>query len=82
MMRIARMSRPFSSLGDTLVLIMLRVASRSRFLTNRRGTPSIETVLLIALIALAISPMLRTLGTAIGQVFQNLTTNLNTNIGL
>jgi len=51
-----------------------------RFLRDRRGTPSIETVLIIALVALAVSPFLDDLGQVIGQVFQDLSDTLLTNV--
>lgn len=53
-------------------------AAMPGFLKNRRGTPSIETVGLIALIALAVFPLLRALGSTISNVFSFLTSNLNT----
>ncbi|WP_374713223.1 Flp family type IVb pilin [Symbiobacterium terraclitae] len=52
-----------------------------RFARDQRGTPSIETVLLIALVALAVAPFLDDLGAVIGQVFQTLSDNLLGNIG-
>jgi len=39
------------------------------FLNNRKGTPSIETVAIIAFIALAIFSNLDNIGDAIGSVF-------------
>lgn len=57
------------------------VSSRAaRFLKDRKGTPSIETVAIIAFIALALFPYLRDIGGAIGNVFTSLTTNLNNQV--
>lgn len=50
-----------------------------KFLRDKRGTPSIETVLIIALIALAVAPMLENLGGTIGDVFRTLSTSLESN---
>lgn len=50
-----------------------------KFLRDKRGTPSIETVLIIALIALAVAPMLDDLGLTIGNVFNALSTSLESN---
>jgi len=50
------------------------------FLRNKKGTPSIETVAIIAFIALALFPYLRDIGGAIGNVFTSLTTNLNNQV--
>lgn len=52
----------------------------ARFLKDRKGTPSIETVAIIAFIALALFPYLRDIGGAIGNVFTSLTTNLNNQV--
>lgn len=51
-----------------------------KFLRDKAGTPSIETVLIIALIALAVAPMLDGLGGTIGGVFDTLSDKLQTNI--
>lgn len=50
-----------------------------KFLRDKRGTPSIETVLIIALIALAVAPMLDDLGLTIGGVFRELSKSLESN---
>jgi Flp pilus assembly pilin Flp len=60
-----------------LVSVSPRVA---RFLRDRKGTPSIETVAIIAFIALALFPYLRDIGAAIGNVFTSLSTNLNSQV--
>lgn len=52
----------------------------ARFLKDKRGTPSIETVAIIAFIALALFPYLRDIGEAIGNVFTSLSTNLNNQV--
>lgn len=51
-----------------------------RFLGDRKGTPSIETVAIIAFIALALFPYLRDVGGTIGNVFNSLTQNLNSQV--
>ncbi|MFZ5586821.1 MAG: Flp family type IVb pilin [Thermodesulfobacteriota bacterium] len=51
-----------------------------RFLGDRKGTPSIETVAIIAFIALALFPYLRDIGGAIGNVFTSLSNNLNSQV--
>lgn len=53
-----------------------------RFLRDRRGTPSIETVLIIALIALAIAPMLQDLGNTLGGVMSTLGNTLEQAVGM
>jgi len=50
------------------------------FLNNRKGTPSIETVAIIAFIALAIFTNLDTIGGAIGSVFDFVGDNLTDQI--
>lgn len=60
-----------------LVSVSPRVA---RFLRDRKGTPSIKTVAIIAFIALALFPYLRDIGAAIGNVFTSLSTNLNSQV--
>lgn len=52
----------------------------ARFVKDRKGTPSIETVAIIAFIALALFPYLRDIGAAIGNVFTSLSTNLNNQV--
>ena len=48
---------------------MIALFKRLTFLNNSEGTPSIETVAIIAFIALAIFTNLDTIGGAIGGVF-------------
>jgi|GEM_PF-1662950 len=52
----------------------------ARFLRDRKGTPSIETVAIIAFIALAIFPFLGDIGDTIGAVFTSLSDNLEAQI--
>lgn len=50
------------------------------FLKDRKGTPSIETVAIIAFIALAIFTNLDSIGNAIGSVFDFVGENLTDQI--
>ncbi|MBO8169094.1 MAG: Flp family type IVb pilin [Thermoanaerobacteraceae bacterium] len=50
------------------------------FLANKKGTPSIETVALIAFIALAIFGAMQTVGADISSVFTSVSNELKTAI--
>ena len=47
---------------------------------DKKGTPSIETVAIVALVALAIFSNLEGLGQAVSNIFGSLTTKLNSAI--
>lgn len=52
----------------------------TNFLTNKKGTPSIETVAIVAFVALAIFGSLGSLGSTIGNVFTYVTNQLSQQI--
>ncbi|MED4728632.1 hypothetical protein P9597_10830 [Aneurinibacillus migulanus] len=52
----------------------------SNFKENKKGTPSIETVAIVALVALAIFSNLEGLGQAVSNIFGSLTSKLNSTI--
>lgn len=52
-----------------------------KFLKNEKGTPSIETVAIVAFIALAIFSNLDALGDAVGSVFDYVRDQLTAQIG-
>ncbi|MDK2984505.1 MAG: hypothetical protein PWQ96_147 [Clostridia bacterium] len=70
----------FSLVRYAFPYLVSRSPRVSRFLRDRKGTPSIETVAIIAFIALALFPYLRDIGSAIGNVFTTLSTNLNSQV--
>ena len=51
-----------------------------KFLTNKKGTPSIETVAIVAFVALAIFGSLGSLGSTVGNVFGYVTNQLSQQI--
>jgi len=70
----------FSLVSYAFPYLVSRAPRVARFLRDREGTPSIETVAIIAFIALALFPYLRDIGGAIGNVFTSLSTNLNSQV--
>ncbi|WP_047153686.1 Flp family type IVb pilin [Aneurinibacillus tyrosinisolvens] len=55
-------------------------AAVQKLKTDKKGTPSIETVAIIALVALAIFGNLEGLGQAVSNIFGSLTSKLNATI--
>ncbi len=70
----------FSTVNKVVCNVSLVPMRLTRFLKDRKGTPSIETVAIIAFIALALFPYLKDIGEAIGNVFTSLSTNLNNQV--
>ncbi|WP_047153684.1 Flp family type IVb pilin [Aneurinibacillus tyrosinisolvens] len=63
-----------------MVVAAKTVAFAQRFNENKKATPSIETVAIVALVALAIFSNLEGLGQAVSNIFGSLTSKLNSTI--
>ncbi|MED4728631.1 hypothetical protein P9597_10825 [Aneurinibacillus migulanus] len=65
---------------NMMVLYAKSYALTQEFKANKKGTPSIETVAIVALVALAIFGNLEGLGQAVSNIFGSLTSKLNSAI--